>query len=67
MTRLAATLRRVVVVLCSVAGASCLFDHPSAAATPQYLGPTPYHSAADSPFKRAGFSYFHREDFEDGR
>jgi hypothetical protein len=32
----------------------------------QYLGPTPYRSAADSPFKSAGFSYFHREDFEDG-
>lgn len=29
------------------------------------LGPTPYLSAADSPFAGVGFDYFHRETFED--
>lgn len=33
----------------------------------QYLGPTPYLSAADSPFASVAFTeYFHLEDFEDG-
>lgn len=30
------------------------------------LGPTPYLSFADSPFKGTSFTYFHLEDFEDG-
>jgi hypothetical protein len=32
----------------------------------QYLGPSPYRSAADSPFNGIGFSYFYLENFEDG-
>ena len=31
-----------------------------------FLGPTPYQSFSDSPFRGAAFSYFHLEDFEDG-
>ena len=31
-----------------------------------YLGPTPYLSFSDSPFKDESFSYFYLEDFEDG-
>jgi hypothetical protein len=31
----------------------------------QIIGPTPYLSAADSPFNGVGFLYFHLEDFED--
>src|SRR5262249_53735432 len=30
-----------------------------------FVGGTPYLSAADSPFNGIGFSYFHRETFED--
>lgn len=43
--------------------ASLLFSSPSVAAL---LGPTPYLSAADSPFNGTAFSYFYLEDFEDG-
>jgi hypothetical protein len=35
-------------------------------ASPILLGPSPYLSAADSPFAGGSFSYFHLEDFEDG-
>lgn len=38
-------------------------SHAHAAATS--IGPTPYLSAADSPFAGVGFGYFHRETFED--
>ena len=38
----------------------------SAEAVPIFLGPTPYASAADSPFLGQNFGYFHLEDFEDG-
>jgi hypothetical protein len=34
-------------------------------ADPIFLGPTPYLSAAASPFNPAGFGYFHLENFED--
>lgn len=32
----------------------------------QFLGPTPYKSAADSPFTGVAFDYFHLENFETG-
>jgi hypothetical protein len=35
-------------------------------ATGQFLGPTPYLSATDSPLFGGRYSYFHLEDFEDG-
>ncbi len=38
----------------------------SAGATPIFLGPSAYTSAADSPFQGQNFGYFHLEDFEDG-
>src|SRR5687767_14985597 len=37
----------------------------AAGAHAQYSGPTPYLSAADSPFAATSFGYFHLEDFED--
>lgn len=37
----------------------------SAHAVATYLGPTPYLSAADSPFSGASYGYFHLENFED--
>lgn len=49
-------------VVVAVAGA--LFVCASGGA--QLLGPTPYLSAADSPFAGLEFDYFHLEDFEDG-
>lgn len=43
-----------------------LLGAAAAAAHAQLLGPTPYLSAADSPFATWTFDYFHLEDFEDG-
>lgn len=37
----------------------------AARAAPTPYGPTPYLSAADSPFNAIGFGYFYRETFED--
>jgi hypothetical protein len=37
----------------------------SATASAALMGPTPYLSAADSPFAGVSFSYFHLENFED--
>jgi len=44
--------------------ATLLLATATAAAAP--IGPTPYLSAADSPFANLGARYFHLEDFEDG-
>jgi hypothetical protein len=38
----------------------------SSSAAPQFFGPTPYLSAADSPIGAAGHVQFYLEDFEDG-
>lgn len=35
-------------------------------AAAQFLGPSPYLSVTNSPFNTNGFTYFHRETFEDG-
>lgn len=39
---------------------------PVVNSAPTLLGPTPYLSFNDSPFKNVSFSYFYLEDFEDG-
>ena len=39
---------------------------PAVNSAPTLLGPTPYLSFNDSPFKNVSFSYFYLEDFEDG-
>lgn len=39
---------------------------PVVNSAPTLLGPTPYLSFNDSPFKNVSFSYFHLENFEDG-
>jgi hypothetical protein len=38
-----------------------------AAAAPTLIGPTPYLSFSDSPFKSVSFSQFYLEDFESGQ
>ena len=38
-----------------------------ASAGPIFVGPTPYMSAADSPFNGGTYSYFFLEDFEDAQ
>ncbi len=43
-----------------------LLGGATAPASAALLGPTPYLSAADSPFNGLSFSYFHLENFEDG-
>jgi hypothetical protein len=42
---------------------ACVVGSPAIAVN---YGPTPYLSAADSPFSSLSFSYFHLENFEDG-
>ncbi len=51
------------IVLC---GFVLLSLNSLAGAAPMLYGPTPYLSAADSPFTGTGLSYFFLEDFEDG-
>mgnify|MGYP002778565198 CR=1 FL=1 len=51
--------------LCLLAAACAATAGPSVAGA-QFIGPTPYLSAADSPFAGLGFGWFHLEDFEDG-
>jgi hypothetical protein len=41
-------------------------ENQAANAVPIFLGPTPYLSFNDSPFKSGNFNYFYLENFEDG-
>ena len=43
-----------------------VIETPIVNSAPTLLGPTPYLSFNDSPFKDVSFSYFYLEDFEDG-
>jgi len=53
------------VLACSLA--ALVFLAPSATAEPIFFGPTPYLSAADSPFDLSGLgTTMFLEDFEDG-
>lgn len=46
------------------AAAGALIMTAAAAASAQYIGPTPYYSLSDSPFANPGLSFFVVEDFE---
>ncbi|MCA9256751.1 MAG: thrombospondin type 3 repeat-containing protein [Phycisphaerales bacterium] len=50
----------------SVLCASFILTAAATSAPAQLIGPSPYLSAADSPFAGWTFDYFHLEDFEDG-
>jgi len=53
--------------LVALAFAAALLGAPSAAhAAPIFYGPTPYLSAANSPFAGGSYTYFYLENFEDG-
>ncbi|CCH96089.1 hypothetical protein [Microcystis aeruginosa] len=43
-----------------------VIETPVVNSAPTLLGPTPYLSFNDSPFKNVNFSYFYLENFEDG-
>lgn len=57
---------KIVTLSTGVCLGCAVIEIPAVNSAPAFLGPTPYLSFSDSPFKNIGFSYFYLEDFEDG-